>query len=236
MMSDRRLFDGLSLTGRGRGPAAIGGIAMWLDAARGITLGGGGGVASWADRAGKITAPAQGTQALQPTLTAAAINGLPAVTFTGSLHLIHALQLPKPCTVVAVMKTTVDGSGGYALLGTFGNSIGGTAMFAAANGVSQWGLYHNANALSGQSVRNTFKRCVAIVRDYNDVDLRTDGASVTVATGASAYNAPSFIGCGLVGGGQNMEGSIAELIAYSSALPAGDCKAIEAYLARKYAL
>lgn len=226
---------GLGASGRIWAPPAASALEMWLDAGHGITLGGGGGVATWADRAGKHDAT-QATQAKQPTVVASAQNGLPGVAFTGLLHLTHTLRLQKPCTVAAVAKTTVDGSAGYAGIASFGAGLGGVFVFADASGITQWGLYQNGNVLSGQSIRNAFKRVTAVVRDYNDVDLRTNGASATVAAGVSAYNAMSLIGAGVGGGGQSLDGTLLELMAWSRVLSVAECRDIETYFGAKYAL
>jgi hypothetical protein len=56
------------------------GLALWLDAAKGVTQSGGA-VSAWADQTGHHNDAAQATAALQPTYSAAAVHGLPAVHF-----------------------------------------------------------------------------------------------------------------------------------------------------------
>lgn len=218
-------------------PATISNVALWLDAGFGIGLGAGTNVASWADKSGQIATPTQATSAQQPTRNLTALNGLPGIAFTGIQNLPHTLRLQSPCTVAAVVSSTVDGSAGYAAVAAFGAGVGGTLLFAESGaGITQWGLYHSGDVLSGQSVRNSFKKITAVVRNYNDCDLRTNGASVTVTTGVSGYAAASLIGAGIGGGGQSLEGTICELVAYSRALTVPECQKIETYFASKYAI
>lgn len=215
-------------------PSTISGLVLWLDAARGVGLGAGSNVATWADQAGVQAAPNQGTGANQPTIVTSAINGRPAVAFTGAQFFAHALVLPPPFTIVAVAFTNaVDAA--FHGIGTFSGGVGGAALFARSGTVQQWGIYANAEADSGQSL-TTFKKVVAVGRAYNDIDLRTNGASVTVSTGVSAFVAASVIGCLQGGGVQCLEGSIAELLCYSRALTVAECQKVESYLAGKYAI
>lgn len=215
-------------------PAILPGAAQILDPMSGVILTSGK-VSTWTDLAGLHNAT-QGTALQRPTVTAADLNGNDVVTFTGIQNLIHTLQLQPPCTIAFVAKSTVDGSAGYAALASFCAGVAGPLVFAEASGITQWGVYANANALSGQSIRNSYKRCVAVMRAYNDIDFRTQGVSVHVTTGVSAYNAASLIGAGIGGGGQSLEGSIGYLSSYTGALSVADCQQIEAYFAARFAL
>ena len=63
-------------------PARPTGSALWLRSDLGVTLSTG--VAYWADQTGHQPPGAQSTGSMQPTVTANAINGHPAITFNGA--------------------------------------------------------------------------------------------------------------------------------------------------------
>ena len=226
---------GLGLDARRGGvwrPSDVGGAVLWLDASLGVTTVSGG-VSAWADRAGLQTVT-QGTGANRPTVVAAALNGRPALAFTSPQFLTHGLRLVPPCTLIAVAKTS-HVAGDYAGIGAFSSGLGGPLLFAQSAVAQRWGVYANANADSGQAL-TTFKRVVAVIRAFNEIDLRTNGTSVTVATGVSGYVVANAIGAANGGGTQNLEGQIAELLAFNRALSAAECQEIEGYLGGKYAL
>src|SRR5262245_38024268 len=62
-------------------PTTVPGVVLWLDAARGVTLTNNA-VSSWADQTTFRNDATQTNSALQPSLSGAAINGLPAIHFT----------------------------------------------------------------------------------------------------------------------------------------------------------
>ncbi|HVI42663.1 MAG TPA: hypothetical protein VM577_18585 [Anaerovoracaceae bacterium] len=194
-------------------------------------------LAAWNNRANSSTSPTQAVAANQPTLTWSDINGQHAMTFTSPQFMAFPLLVAKPCTIFAIAKTTSNGSGGYATIAAFGNAIGGAFMYAAsgAGPTNNWGLYQNGDAFSGQNI-NTYKKITAIIRNYNDVDLRTNGSSITRTTGVSAYAVPSVIAAGNADGSQNLEGGICELVAYSRVLTTAECQIVETYLGNLYGL
>lgn len=216
-------------------PRDIRGCVQWLDASRGITITGAG-VSAWTDLSGQGNNATQGTDSKRPTVNASGLNGRPTIVFTGDNFLAHTTRVVVPCTIAFVAKTTLDDGVNYAFVGTWSNSLGGAAVFAKPGTPHNWGYYANANALSGATILNTFKRCVAVARANNDIDFRTNGSSVTVATGISAYSVASAIGSGNGVGTQNLEGELAELAAYDRALSVPECMRLESYFQTKFAL
>lgn len=192
-------------------------------------------IAAWSDRAKVATDQTQTTVSNQPTLTWSDLNSQPAVSFTNPRFLNSSVFSPAPCTIIAIAKCTVSGAGGYSAIAALGNSVGGAFIFGVANGVTQWGEYSNANVLSGQNI-STYKKITAVIRNYNDIDLRTNGNSVTVSTGVSAYVSPSFIGAGVANGTQNLEGGICELLVFSRVLNTTECIIVENYLGNQYGI
>lgn len=62
-------------------PGSVSGLVLWLDANKGITKSISGAVSEWADQTTFMNNATQSTAVEQPTFTASAINGLPAVHF-----------------------------------------------------------------------------------------------------------------------------------------------------------
>lgn len=211
----------------------LGGCVLWLSANHGVTLASGA-VSQWSDLSGAGNHATQATVNDRPTVAASALNGQPAILFSGSATkaLTHPLRLEPPCTVAFVAQT--DATSDYHGIACFGLDLGGVCFFAttASNG-NQWGLYANADAVSGASI-NTFKRGIAIVRAYNDVDFRTNGSSVTAATGVSGYVAASTIGN--TWGGASLEGRVATILGFNRALTVAEALRLEAYWGAQYAL
>lgn len=208
-------------------------IAFWFDPTFNITPSAGSKVAAWSDRAAVTAAAVQGTSGNQPTIGTAP-NGAAILAFTGTQHFTHAIRLVPPFTLAAVAKTT-SAAADFAGIGDFSAGAGGPLLYARSAGASTWGVYANALADSGVAL-TSLKVIVAVVRDYNDMDLRTNGASVHVTSGVSAFVAASVIGCAQGGGVQCLEGQLGDLVGYSRPLTTTECSKAEAFLRAKYAL
>lgn len=207
---------------------------QWLHANRGVTLVSTK-VSQWNDLSGRGNHCTQGTDANRPTVQSSAINGLPTIAFTNPQTLLHSLRVQAPSTIVVVAKSAANPGVNYGSIGSWSAGLGGIFVFGVASGFNQWGVYANGNALSGASL-NAFKRCVAVIRAANDIDLRTNGSSVTSTSGTTLYVVTSQIGAGFTDGTQCLEGEIAEIIVFNRALLATECQRLEGYLAVQYGL
>jgi hypothetical protein len=212
-------------------PRDMRGCVMWLDANRGITLTSGK-VSAWQDLSGAGNGATQSSAAVRPVM-GGGLNGHATVSITGTQHLTHTLVVGAACTVAFVAKTDSAGAV-YCAVAT--SAPNGIYVFARSgtNG-DTWGLFQASDAIAGSSLA-TFKACVGVVRAYNDIDLRTNGASVTRATGSAAVNAGGgFIGSSLAGT-QCLDGELAEIAMYSRTLSVPECLRIESYFKQKYGL
>ena len=174
------------------------------------------------------------------TLTSAvwgspAMNGKDTVFFAGTQALAHTLTLNPACTIAFVAKYDAVVAN-YQPVGTWSAS-GTTGIYLYAKPSAaplDWGIYANpSNVNSGESL-STFKRCVLLARAINDVDLRTNGSSLTNIAGVAGYNGGAALGYS--GGTQNLTGQIAEIMCYDRVLSVAECQKIEAYFAFKYGL
>lgn len=68
----------------GFSPRSIQGLALWLEADRGITLDGSNNVSAWADQSGNVRHASQATPAYRPAYVTSAINGRPIIRLATS--------------------------------------------------------------------------------------------------------------------------------------------------------
>jgi hypothetical protein len=83
-------------------PSQLPNLKLWVKSDTGITIVTG--VSQWNDQSGNGNNLLQATGANQPVVTAAAINGLPAITFDGTNDFLKTapFTLAAPCTVFLV--------------------------------------------------------------------------------------------------------------------------------------
>jgi len=233
-------FDVKSLTG----------LALWLDAAQGVT--GSSAVVAWADESGNNNNAAMGTANYQPALVASSIGAKPAIHFAGGTHLTIAdsatLQWNTSDFYVAVvLKHTTAGS-------TYGtvfskqnpgvNPFIGPGIFAnypqPSQGTTLGGqidLNHYISS-SASGLNDNVARQFSFSRASGVISVRVNG---TPTTGASSTINIDAVGFALLlganaAGGQAFTGDIGEIIAVKGAIAAGDVTKVETYLKGKYAL
>ena len=241
------------------------GLALWLDANKGVTQAAGK-VSSWADQSGNSNNALQSNSNNRPGFTASAINSLPGVHFDGAAQAATFMTVIDSATlqwttgdyvIAVVVRYTNDPNGNFtsrygALYFKEGfNPSNGPALYANA--------FNGATSSSGFSTyqsQNAADRLVSTGTGYNDnkghlfvvhrggttLDLRHNGAADgTKAVTAIDVNAPSIdvtIGANQGGNGatNRLTGDIAEMIAVKGAISSGDLTGIEGYLKAKYAL
>ncbi len=137
------------------GPPTATGLVTWLRADRGLASGPEGSVCTWCDFSGSGNAFAQSDAALQPTRTASAAGGLPALSFVGDddLRRDDALGIPNTAgrTYIAVWellsvsdRTTVILQGVRGTAGTYLMMEANT--FRASGTAGRFGAYVTNNA------------------------------------------------------------------------------------------
>jgi len=151
-------------TGDGGTPfnvANVSGLSLWLDAAKGLTLTSGV-VSAWADQSPNMNNAAESRAALQPSLDAAGIHGLPAVKFSANPTAASGNDL-----IINASATLGFGAGDFliALVGQYDNAPGVgaaeqldgygefyTSIFGAPiDNATGLGLYGNAPPIGGNA-------------------------------------------------------------------------------------
>lgn len=215
-------------------PTDIPGLMLWLDAGS-LSLSNNDPVPTWADSSAEGNDAAQATSGKRPIYKTNIINSLPVVRFDGAddvLELTTNLDLPE-FSIFMVIKKASAGSG-YHVPITFKQA----PTFARTPSLDEWGMYVSGEISGGASV-NAFKVLSIVARAANDIDFVTDGSLVNRTSG-SAYltGTRSLIGANTAGASEQhwLDGDIAEIVVYDSALSTGDRTDVEDYLATKYAL
>lgn len=245
--------------GGGWDPKSISGLALWLDANKGVTKNNQNQVSKWADQSGNANDASQATVNNQPVWTANVVNALPAIHFTknGSGSLLDiadaaSLQFGTGDFSIEVVARfdnnpsngTTDGFG--VLYAKVGQSSG---IFFIANdpfgmkaGVS--GAFDGNNNISAQSSYNDNKsRLFGVRRVGSSLELRVQ--SMAAATKMQQGNTDvSASGVGVLIGRLDamnqsvlkLDGDIAEMVAVKGSISAMDLKSLESYLTSKYNL
>jgi prepilin-type processing-associated H-X9-DG protein len=219
----------------------IPGIVCWLKADTGVTLTSGK-VSAWADQSGNTTTfnATQATANLQPTVTAGAVGGYPAITFDGVTDGTgDYISLPSFAfgTVFFVANYTKAASfADYAGLwtenstsdseflraesGTTSFRVNGAADGFCRNGQGQGGIWMNGTATTSFAPLATFKVLAA-----------------TPEAGTHTWTAGGRIGKNATNdNGRVWGGNVAEVVIFNAALSAIDRATVTAALRGKYGI
>lgn len=218
-------------------PIPAPGLALWLDAARGVARDGATTrLTSWASRVGPSVA-SQATTALMPLV--ALMNGLPSVQFDGADDLLgvsNAATLANASTIFAVTAPSAT-TGNHSIF------AGGATTFLDLDfaPLRVRLLHRTAGAIldEGSTPRAAGQAvlvCAAYDRAAGTASLRTNRVPVASA-GGLAYpattHAQDAIG-GQGGGNDRYAGLLSEMIVYLRTLSATEITQVEAYLAAKW--
>lgn len=225
------------------GPGGVGGttgttaLSLWLDAGRGVTTSGGN-VTTWLDQSGNNRIATPPTTGARPALTTGALNGAPVITFDGTndnFELSSNITSNNP-TMFTVLNRSSAGSG-YVTFLTLQNNL----WLARGTSSNQWGMYNNAEVLTGSTLNATYQVLAAVERNFNDVDFRTSGSGTTETNG-TGFHGKNMGTVGSNNGGttntgiQFFHGNMAELIVYNTDLNNAQRLIVENALAAKYGL
>ncbi len=212
--------DGVPLTG----------LTLWVKADKDIVLDGSGRVAQWLDQSGHGNHLTQASATARPLLVPAAAGGHPVLRFDGADDtLVFTTRLAQTIrTVVAVVKDT--SSGEHFLLGDattltadFWPGISTWWSSSSAQLVREGQLVVNGEGKDGMSTpRPTTLSVMSLVIGA------APGASVSGVSADRLFRHGAY--------GRAWPGDATELLIYDRPLSPNDQKAVEDYLARKYAL
>ena len=198
-------------------PPDIAGLKLWLDASVGTGVASGEPVAQWDDQSGLGNHATQAEPTMQATLQTGVINGRPVLRFDSDDGYITPLILNTPCTVFAV----------YAFSGATNWLIG------------PYGFVHeffNGTSFTGGPAWVTDQFVVQAAWQNGSTSRNfVNGSFVGPALGAGV--SPGTLALGTAGAfAEPIEGDLAEVIAYDSAMSDNNLANVWNYLAAKYAL
>jgi hypothetical protein len=208
-------------------PLSVPGLALWVRGDAGLELDAASRVGSWRDQSGRGNDLVQPTPALQPVAVPGLANALPAVHFDGTDDLLRfATRLAGTVrTVFAVAWEDTDaGAVSRSLLGD-------DSTLDFHGGAPYWWNWQPPYASTSQSIVNGRTWLNGAL-----VDGRTTARPTTLSVlcvEATAGVTASWLGSGIYS--SPWKGHVAELAVYDRPLSAVERKAVEDYLALKYA-
>ena len=210
-------------------PATLTNLRGWWKADTGITIATG--VSQWDDQSGNGNNLLQAVGASQPTVTAAAINGLPCITFNGSSHnMTAAFALTQPVTIFMVARQVT-----WTTTRNFHDGI--TAADSML--LSQLTTTPNLRIFAGTSLTgantlalNTFGMITEIFNGASSEIRITDSTPISGNAGAAA---PGGI---TLGSRQTSTAfaniGVAELIVMNAVATAAERAGVRAYIAQRF--
>ncbi|MFN8335137.1 MAG: T9SS type A sorting domain-containing protein [Cyclobacteriaceae bacterium] len=243
LANNRRFTFGL-VSSAVDGPGGVGGtngatsLQLWLTASKGLTTSGSN-VISWADQAGTgRIATAPGTTA-RPLVIPNSVNGQPRISFDGTTDI---LELNTNINTTTPTMFTVMNKGSAGVTSRIFLSLQNNQWFGRSAGTNQWGMFNNTDVLSGTTVNNlAFFLLTSVERNYDDVDLSTNGTATTLTNG-TGFSGTSLGSIGASNSGSSgtglsfFQGNLAEVLLYTSNLNSAQRLIVENALAAKYAL
>lgn len=223
-------------------PVDIAGLKLWLKADTGvykdagITLAVEGESAQqWNDQSGNANNVTQATAAARPIYKINIINGQPAVRFDGSDDRMAAsFALVQPTTVFIVGKKANTTQHGY-----FVDGITATGLILSDNNAvpvssSVWRLYAGSGVETAITIDTSFHVFGGIANGASSL-ISVDGATTSGNAGASNANG---ITLGSIGSQDAafLNGDLAEVVIYDSALSDANRNKVESYLGTKYGI
>ncbi len=239
--------------------AAAGNLKLWLKADAITGVADGGAVATWPDASGNAFDATEATN--QPTLQTSEINGWPVVRFDGTNDNMEvaagfnsATQNVAGITVLAVYETNADvlsrvihiatGTGIARFLFGPASLLDLTAIARRADGdtaaqntstgdmgplgtpLLQTAVVNYAtNSFANYRTGTAFPTSPITIPGTSGANTSNTASSVVAAIGSNSTAASAFL-----------NGDIAEVVMFNSALSDADRKGVEIYLACKYAL
>jgi len=222
-------------------PTQISGCLLWLDGSDPAATGGGATVSTWLD---KSTVKANATYVTAPPpLVSSAINGLSALSFTGTEKLTGSISITGTTLSIFSVFTLNSSSGlagrliSLAASGTI--DYANNAYTALQRRVSsQVGIYRNGTEISSPITYSTNTLHTAYYDGTNEYVYTNGGTVYTNASSGTFSISAYMIGANLGYSSDNQpwNGYIGEVIVYNIALSAPQRQQVEGYLAQKWGL
>jgi hypothetical protein len=230
-------------------PRQIGGLRLWLDAtdpaANGTQPANNSAVSTWVDKSTGGNNVTQGTGANQPTYKTVILNSKPVVRFNGSTTLLQkasGTDLGDQITVFVVGTT----NGNSIHRGTFFDYTDGAATNTGTNIVQTDATHLTYRTFDGALKDATWtgftEPFTGVIYGYNDGSnnfIYINGTQQGTAVCGNISGNPTYytIGSLLNGvGGWYLDGDVAEVLVYNSALSSAKRTLINRYLGNKWGI
>lgn len=210
-------------------PLAISNLQAWYKADAGITLNGST-VSQWADQSGNARHMIQATAANQPTFTASAKNGLPALTFDGTndyLALAADYDMLDKSTYFVVWKAIDEGENSV-LSGVSGN-------YSYLQYGSAWYVGSTSQAVT-MTAGLWYMRTATADGVGNVAERFSNAVSQGTSTCTIAYRKIRYIGQYNGEANRYLNGVVSEILIYNKKLTGPEIADVHDYLNNKYAI
>jgi len=214
-------------------PASIDGLQLWLDAADTSTITeSGGDVSEWRDKSGNGNDVTQATAADQPVTGTRTINGLNVLDFTGTswMRTVAETIISQPVTVFAVVEHDVIPAVGHYIY----DSRGAANRHGFVMTPTTMDLFTTTPSLKAGTAETGIRLYMTVANSPNSSIAINAQVVGTGDTGAADFDMLTL--------GRrhtsiaNLDGAIAEILIYDSALSDSDREAVETYLADKWGI
>lgn len=225
----------LNISGSAPASPPLTSLRLWLRGDAGVTSNAGK-VSSWADQSGNGYHATMATVARQPTVVSNVLNGKPVIRFGGAQSLLLAGVLqPNTFTVFVAGKNSKASETFSMIFGPGGSSANNQLRWENGSQALFVGTGNNLPIITS-NIGNT--------RVYHALSSRYDGSTMSVYRDGNLTSTHSFVTSGpwdlyQIGAWYSsyfMEGDVAEILFYDSALSEANRTSANAYLKSKYAL
>lgn len=220
------------------GTLPMNGLEFWLRADAGVTADSNGLVSAWTDQLGGLSA-GQSNPSIQPSLIAHDVNGLPALRFDGGNNYLDTnfvgmggqeltfFVVTKGNQYQSLLRFQPPGSGNYLVYPWSSNPV----FINSADGGAGAGIA--AGLVSGQwNIGEVTYKAGDQMTTYDNGNLVASRAAANIGLPGGL---PLTIGRYL-GGGEYLQGDVAEVLIYNRALSSTERETVEDYLNGKYAI
>lgn len=214
-------------------PTDIAGNVLWLRADLGITIGTG--VSTWADQSGNSANATQATGSKQPTVASAQINGRDALHFVAASSQYMTGSFASSITTATLFVVGNQSADSQGYFEADPVNVVNTGLSTFNTGGSQFvrrtTTGHDATATASLNANQVITGMVQSTR----TDIWTNGTAGTANTDTVTLASLNNYRIGSIA--QDLfflNGYIAEVIVYNSALSSSDRQKVEAYLRNRW--
>lgn len=213
-------------------PPDIAGLTVWLKA-DGLSLNNNDPVSTWTDSSGNGHDATQ-SGGSRPVYKTGIKNSKPAVLFAGGQYMSGSLTLSQPMTVFFVIQHLNTGTDYQFYLDGASNRVAFVRLVTGSDG---YDLFAGADAVVSQAQDSNWHYLSGVVNGASSIVAINGTATTGLDSGSNSLGSTYYLGCfGPTPGMFYMDGYIAEMIIYNSALNTTNRQLVEAYLAAKYAI